>query len=153
MRACLIRIIFTDLKGEVDVNGSDVDAEDKNHSIVTSEDVLFGKYVNVPVEEAKQTTIDVSGILQQGFNTKNINELYQPVKLVSKVYDGAGIYDARGDYKKAVVTAADGTEAAKIMTLRYSIHGIGLPELKRIMTRQIRTIESRLAGRSASPVR
>jgi hypothetical protein len=117
------------LKGEVDVNGSDVDAEDKNHSIVTSEDVLFGKYVNVPVEEAKQTTIDVSGILQQGFNTKNLNELYQPAKLVSKVYDGAGIYGARGDYKKAVVTAADGTEAAKdydvaIQYTWYRITGI-----------------------------
>ncbi len=103
----------TGLKGEVDVNGSDADAEARNYTIVTSQEVLFGNYVDVPVVEAKQTAIDVSGILQQGFNTKNLNELYQPAKLVSKVYDGAGLYETRADYKKAVVTAADGTEAAK----------------------------------------
>lgn len=99
----------------ISVNGSDVDAEDKNHSIVTTAEVLSANYVDVPVTEAKKTKIDVSGILQQNFNTTNLNDLYSPAKLVSKVYDKNPLYEpSRAEYKKAVVTSTeDNQEVAK----------------------------------------
>ena len=115
----------------VSVNGSDVAAEDKNHAIVITEEALAANYADVPVADAKKTKIDVSGILQQNFNTTNLNDLYRPTKLVSKVYDGKALYasPSRDEYKKAVVTSTDGQEIAKnydsaIRYTWYQIHSV-----------------------------
>ncbi|MDE7267092.1 MAG: Ig-like domain-containing protein [Lachnospiraceae bacterium] len=99
----------------VSVNGSDVAAEDKNHTIVITEEALAANYAVVPVADVTKTKIDVTGILQQNFNTTNLNDLYNPTKLVSKVYDGKTLYasPSRNEYKKAVVTSTDGQEVAK----------------------------------------
>ena len=136
------RLVFTGKKAvytrtgalsgkEISVNDSDVAAEDKNHTIVITKETLAANYVNVPVAEAAKTKLNVSGIVQQGFNTTTLSDFYKPEKLVSKIYDGEALYasSSRSAYKKAVVTSADGQEVAKdydsaITYTWYQIEGI-----------------------------
>ena len=86
---------------ERDVNGGEVNTVDKNHYIVTTAKTLFNKSVEAPVKEGVITKIDVTAILDEGVNAaKGFNDLYKPTHFSSKVYDGSGLYENRGGYKK-----------------------------------------------------
>lgn len=110
------RIIFTGEKAVYDVDGdkyvykdpvSITDtttlSADKNHKVKADTETLEAKAKIVSVSEAEKVEINVGGILEN-YKDKGTGKIDAPAW---KIYDGAPLFAARADYKKATVTGVE----------------------------------------------
>lgn len=85
---------------------NDVFGQNKHYYVDTGSETLAKNAVTLPVSDVQIATIDVSAILKDGAGAALDNP-------ITKVYDALPIYSQRSDFKKAVVTLADGSVRAK----------------------------------------
>lgn len=95
---------------KVDINDTNTNSAETNYVVSTAADVIEANAVSVEISNATATTIDVAAMINSALTASDINA---ENKLYSKIYDGAGLYADRAEYKKAVVKTIEGTEVAK----------------------------------------
>ena len=119
------RVIFSGEKALYDEDGgvsvsSDINDAQKNYHVDVLPTTIEDNAAELTVKPRTEVTISVDAILQDG---KLGNDLNTPI---TKTYDGKGLYNTKGDYKKAVVTAKDANYSGSVNgTLTYTWYKAG----------------------------